>query len=235
MATNKTEKSGVKRMNAEQLEQIFGPAASAGETEANGLIVVKPTVVFHGPHGGEAGWNKAVDTVRVWVSEVRGEALVSKHGVVISRGINGRSNVVYCDTYGKGDDQIGEQSIELPFGTVVQAGITIEMRSGRRFVTTTVGIVPEQSPWDRPGDNVAVGTSQIKTNSTNILVKGIVQLSPEDAALVSKIRHQVQVFGEDHVRAVLGLVTGEGDKVERQPFGEEKIAYDAETGRLRRC
>ncbi len=213
-------------MNAAQLEQIFGPAASAGETEANGLITVKPTVAFHGPHGGEAGWNKAVDTVRVWVSEVRGEALVSKHGVVISRsGVNGRSNVMYCDTYGKGDDQIGEQSIELPFGTVVQAGITIEMRSGRRFVTTTVGIVPEQSPWDRPGDNVAVGTSRIRTNAAEILIEGVVQLSPEGAALVSKMRHQVAVHGEDHVRAVLGLVTGKGDKADDagQQFGEEKF------------
>ncbi|SOB58018.1 protein of unknown function [Pseudodesulfovibrio profundus] len=219
-------------MNAEQLEQIFGPAASASKTEANGLIAVKPSVVFHSPHGGEAGWNKAVDTVRVWVSEVRGEALVSKHGVVISRGINGRSNVVYCDTYGKGDDPIDEQSIELPFGTVVQAGITIEMRSGRRFVTACVGIVPEQCGLDHRRDNVAVGTSRIKTNDAQILVEGIVQLSPEDAALVSKLRHQVQVFGEDHVRAVLGLVTGEGDKVERQPFREEKIVYDAEAGRL---
>ena len=222
-------------MNAAQLEQIFGPATSAVE-EANGLIAVKPTVAFHGPHGGEAGWNKAVDTVRVWVSEVRGEALVSKHGVVISRGINGRSNVVYCDTYGKGDNPIREQSIELPFGTVVQAGITIEMRSGRRFVTACVGIVPEQSHWDRPGDNVAVGTSRIKTNSTNIQVEGVVQLSPEDAALVSKMRHQVQVHGEDHVRAVLGLVTCEGEKADGgQPFGEEKIVYDAKAGRLRRC
>lgn len=218
-------------MNAAQLEQIFGPAASAGETEANGLITVKPTVAFHGPHGGEAGWNKAVDTVRVWVSEVRGEALVSKHGVVISR-----SGVVYCDTFGKSDDPIGEQLIELPYGTVVQAGITIEMKSGRRFVTTCVGIVPEQGQGDRPGDNVAVGTSRIKTNSANIIVKGVVQLSPEDAALVSKMRHQVQVFGEDHVRAVLGLVTGEGEKADGgQPFGEEKIIYDAEVGRLRRC
>ena len=224
-------------MNAAQLEQIFGPAASAGETEANGLIAVKPTVAFHGPHGGEAGWNKAVDTVRVWVSEVRGEALVSKHGVVISRGINGRSNVVFCDTFGKGDDHIGEQLIELPFGTVVQAGITVEMKSGRRFVTTCVGIIPEQGGLDHRRDNMAVGTSKIKTNDAKIIVEGIVQLSPEDAALVSKMRHQVAVFGEDHVRAVLGLVTGEGEKDDDadQPFGEEKFGYDAETGRLRRC
>jgi hypothetical protein len=223
-------------MNAAQLEQIFGPAASAGETGATGVIVVRPTVTFNGPNCCEAKWNKFVDTVRVWVSEVKGEALVSKHGVVISRGVNGRSNVVYCDTYGKGDDPIGEQSIELPIGTVVQAGITIEMRSGRRFVTTCVGIVPEQGQGDRPGDNVAVGTSRIKTDSANIIVEGVVQLSPEDAALVSKMRHQVQVHGEDHVRAVLGLVTGEGkDADDGLPFDEEKIVYDAGAGRLRRC
>ena len=222
-------------MNAAQLEQIFGPATSAVE-EANGVIVVKPHVTFNGPNGYEAKWNKHVNVVRVWVSEVKGEAMVSKHGVVISRASNGRSNVVFCDTFSKGDDPIGEQLIALPFGTVVQAGITIEMRSGRRFVTACVGIVPEQGQGDRPGDNVAVGTSRIKTNSANILVKGIVQLSPEDAALVSKMRHQVQVFGEDHVRAVLGLVTGEGEKADGgQPFGEEKIIYDAEAGRLRRC
>lgn len=222
-------------MNAKQLEQIFGTAASAVE-EANGVIAVKPTVTFNGPNGCEAKWNKHVNVVRVWVSEVKGEAMVSKHGVVISRGVNGRSNVVYCDTFGKGDEHIGEQVIELPSGTVVQAGITVEMKSGRRFVTTTVGIVPEQDALDHRRDNLAVGTSRIKTNDAQILVEGIVQLSPEDAALVSKMRHQVQVHGEDHVRAVLGLVTGEGkDADEGLPFGEEKIVFDAEAGRLRRC
>ncbi|MGE4192197.1 MAG: hypothetical protein AB7E51_02285 [Pseudodesulfovibrio sp.] len=220
-------------MNAEQLEQIFGTAASSVE-EANGVIVVKPTVTFNGPNGCEAKWNKHVETVRVWVSEVKGEALVSKHGVVISSGVNGRSNVVYCDTFGKGDEQIGEQLIELPFGTVVQAGVTIEMKSGRRFVTTCVGIVPDHGEWDRTGDNVAVGTSKIKTNDAKILVEGIVQLSPEDAALVSKLRHMVEVFGEDHVRAVLGLVTGEAEKADDKPsFGCETIVYDEESDRFR--
>ncbi|QGY41426.1 hypothetical protein GM415_15305 [Pseudodesulfovibrio cashew] len=200
-------------LSREMIRNIFrAPEAS---TDRLVRVTVRPDVRFLDGRGREKDWLPDVDEVKTWACVVHGQCYVSKHnGVVLS----GRSRPIVNDTCQDGDLATGAQTVRLAPGTIVQSGISIVLRNGFRTVTAVVGIVPEPNPI--PADNdfsdvnlwpqdAAVKTSESLTHFATIKVEGVVQLSPEDARLISNFREDIRIHGEKHVRKVLDFVANQ--------------------------
>ncbi|WFS64024.1 hypothetical protein LF599_07625 [Pseudodesulfovibrio thermohalotolerans] len=205
-------------LSREMIKGIFGgPDASAAAAQDRLVpVTVRPDVRFVDGRGREKDWLPDVDEVKTWACVVHGQCYVSKHNNVV---LSGRSRPLVNDTCDEGDLATGAQTVRLAPGTIIQAGISIVLRNGFRTVTAVVGIVPEPEP-DLADDgfgvvgawppDVAVKTSESVTHSATIEIDGVVQLSPEDARLISNLREEVKVHGEEHVRRVLDFVSGAG-------------------------
>ncbi|WFS63864.1 hypothetical protein LF599_06800 [Pseudodesulfovibrio thermohalotolerans] len=201
------------KLSTETIRDVFG--APEASTDRLVPVTVRPDVRFLDGRGLEKDWLPDVEEVKTWACVVHGQCYVSKHNNVV---LSGRSRPLVNDTCFKGDLATGAQTLRLAPGTIVQAGISIVLRNGFRTVTAAVGIVPEPNPL--PADNdfsdvnlwpldAAVKTSESITHFATIKVIGVVQLSPEDARLISNFREEIRIHGEKHVRKVLNFVANE--------------------------
>ncbi|WP_207261286.1 hypothetical protein [Desulfovibrio sp. Huiquan2017] len=202
-------------LNRETIRNIFAAPNASTTDERLVNVTIKPDVLFVDGRGQEKDWLPDVEEVKTWACVVHGQCYVSKHNNVV---LSGRSRPLVNDTCLKGDLATGAQTLRLAPGTIVQAGISIVFRNGFRTVTAAVGIVPEPEP-DLADDgcgavrvwplDVAVKTSESVTHAATIWIEGVVQLSPEDARLISNFREDIRIHGEKHVRKVLDFVANQ--------------------------
>lgn len=203
-------------MNKAMIEKVLErPDASAGVDIPGADVTIVPRLAFVDGDGCKADWLDDVDEARVWVFEVSGRAHVSEVNNVV---ISGRKQSLYRDKLTGGGRTFRKHTLNLVPGTIVQAGITVQLKCGWKSVIAAVGVVPEieevdlndDAPIEVPFfDDCAVTCGKSRTHQVSIAVQGVVPLRPEDAALISNFRHDIEVHGEDKVRAVLDLVTGE--------------------------
>ena len=199
-------------MKREIINNVFTrPEASAGDDIRGVNVTVNPSVAFFESIG-EVAWMQDVLEVKVWMCEVHGRATVSKNNQIV---ISARSHPLVSDTLTNGDQRSRPHTVNLAPGTIVQAGVSVVMRSGFRTVTAAVGIVPEVEEDLDNGplglvpfvDDTAYNAGKSRTHRVSVTIQGVIPLTPQDAELISNLRQDVADHGEDHVRKVLELVT----------------------------
>lgn len=190
-------------MNKDKLKKVLAPVKPTNRCCS---VVLRPSVKFFDGET-EVHWLHEVDEIKVWMCKVHGRAWVSKRGTVISA----RSRPLFSDTNIKYDPFTSAQLVSLPVGTMVQAGISVVRRNGFRTVTAAVGIVPEHDkasvmPWMQ---GVAEKVSDSKSPRATVQIEGVIQLTAQDARLISCYRQDIKDHGEAHVRAIVDLVANE--------------------------
>jgi len=197
-------------MKRDLLNSVFPPPDVSSGRRVK--VTFKPHVSFLDDRNIEQNWLPDVAEVKCWMCVVHGQAHVSQHnGVVVS----GRSKPLVSDTFENGDPMTAAQTVILAPGTIVQAGISIVRRNGFRMVTAAVGIVPEPELPDKDSvatelDNaVAIKRSESVSHSATVEIKGVIQLPPADACLITNYREDIKKHGKGHVWAVLNLVIKE--------------------------
>lgn len=185
-------------MNREELMQtISEPPAPQARVD----VVFRPEVTFY-KGDTEVDWNTQVEEVKTWMSTVEGRAHVSKRNGVVFTGNRG---LICSDTYHRHEEPSDPMSYSVPAGTIIQAGISITQRNGFRDITAAVGIVVEP-PIALSERDYAVTHGRNRTHRSFVQMDNVVQLSPEDAALICRLRQEIVEHGEDHVRRFLELV-----------------------------
>ncbi len=176
-------------------------AISEIPAEGNGVnVVFRPAVHFFQGET-EVGWGQQVKEVKCWLATVQGRVSVSeKSGVLFATS----GTLLHCDTFIQHDPPTAPMSYQLPIGTLVQAGISIVMRTGYSEVTATVGIIAEP-PNDISQRDYACTTGKKQTHHAVVEMDNVVQLTPADAALVSRLRQEVVEHGEERVKRFLSL------------------------------
>jgi len=186
-------------MNREELiKAISEPPAP----ETNVSIVFRPEVTFF-KGDKEVGWHTQVEEVKTWMATVQGRAYVGKCNNVVFTGNRG---LICSDTYRRHEEPSEPMGYSVPVGTIVQAGISVILRNGFRDITAAVGIIVEP-PNALSERDYAVTKGRNRTHRAVVEMDNVVQLTPDDAALICRLRQEIVKHGEDHVRRFLELVT----------------------------
>jgi hypothetical protein len=203
-------------MNKDLIEQVFErPDASAGTDLRGADVTVVPRLAFVDDDGNRVDWLDDVENVKVWMCEVHGRAHVSQVNRVV---ISAFSKPLHSDALTDGSRKFRRHTVNLAPGTIVQGGISLTMKNGWRTVIAAVGIVPKIEEVDLDDDalidvpfvdDCAVTAGKSRTHQISVALHGVRPLLPEDAALLSNQRHDVENHGEAKVRASLDLVTSE--------------------------
>lgn len=170
--------------------------------ETSVSIVFRPEVTFYKGNT-EVGWHTQVEEVKTWMATVQGRAHVSKRNGVVYAGNRG---LICSDKYRRHEEPSDPMSYSVPVGTIIQAGVSITLRNGYRDITAVVGIIVEP-PSVLSERDYAVTKGRNRTHRAVVEMDNVVQLIPEDAALICRLRQEIVEYGEEHVKRVIDLVT----------------------------